>query len=337
MIKEAIAKVIDRINLTRRQMEEVMEEILTGKATNSQIACLLTALRAKGETVDEITGAVAVMRRHVNRINIKKGTVLDTCGTGGDRKGTFNISTAAAFVAAGCGIVVAKHGNRSISSLCGSADLLERLGIDINMDANKAKACLEKVGIAFLFAPNFHPAMKYAMPVRQEIGIRTLFNLLGPLTNPADATHQLVGVYASEWAEVIANVLKNLGTKHALVVHGEDGLDEITTAARTKVSELKNGKIRTYSIKPEDFGIKRVKINTLLGQDAACNAEILERTLEGGVGAQRDIVVLNAAAAIYAADRAKSIKEGIKLAKESIDSGAALNKLELLRKYSKEK
>jgi len=335
MIKEAIAKVIESQDLAHHEMEEVMEEILTGKASPSQVACFLTALRIKGETVDEITGAVIVMRRHVNKIRLNKGVVLDTCGTGGDRKGTFNISTVAAFVAAGCGIAVAKHGNRSISSLCGSADLLEKLGIDITMDEVKAKACLEEVGIAFLFAPNFHPAMRYAMPVRQEIGIRTLFNLLGPLTNPADATHQLVGVYASQWTEVIARVLKNLGTRHALVVHGEDGLDEITITGKTKVSELKNGRIKTYVIKPQDFGIKRKEIKTILGGNTSCNAEILERILRGESGAQRDIVILNAGAAIYAADMAKNIKEGIRLAKESIDSGAALKKLELLRKYSK--
>ncbi|MDD5237216.1 MAG: anthranilate phosphoribosyltransferase, partial [Candidatus Omnitrophica bacterium] len=316
MIKEAIAKIIEKEGLTRRQTEEVMEEILTGRATHSQIACFLTALRAKGETVEEITGAVMVMRRHVNKIKLNKGTVLDTCGTGGDRKGTFNISTAAAFVAAGSGIAVAKHGNRSISSLCGSADLLEELGIDINMDEVKAKACLEEVGIAFLFAPNFHPAMKFALPVRQEIGIRTLFNLLGPLTNPANATHQLVGVYASEWTGAIADVLKNLGSKHALVVHGADGLDEITTTGKTKVSELKDGKVKTYTIRPEDFGIKRAKIKNIFGGNIACNSGILEGILEGKSGARRDIVLLNAGAAIYAADKAKSISEGIKLARQ---------------------
>ncbi|MCM8780079.1 MAG: anthranilate phosphoribosyltransferase [Candidatus Omnitrophica bacterium] len=335
MIKEAIARAIEKKDLTRREMEGVMEEILTGKATSGQIACFLTALRAKTETVEEITGAVIVMRKHVTKIRIKKDTVLDTCGTGGDRKGTFNISTAAAFVAAGLGIVVAKHGNRSISSLCGSADLLEQLGVDINMDEVRAKNCLEEIGIAFLFAPNFHPAMKFAMPVRQEIGIRTLFNLLGPLTNPADATHQLVGVYAPVWTEVVARVLKNIGTKHALVVHGEDGLDEITTTGRTKVSELKGASITTYTIKPENFGIKRTKIRNLYGATAGYNSKILKDILEGKRGPQRDIVLLNAGAAIYAADRARSIKEGVKLAAESIDSGAALKKLELLRKYSR--
>ncbi|MCM8770903.1 MAG: anthranilate phosphoribosyltransferase [Candidatus Omnitrophica bacterium] len=337
MIKEAIAKIIERIDLSRHEMEEVMEEILTGKATHSQIACLLTGLRAKGETVEEITGAVAVMRRHVTRIEIKKETVLDTCGTGGDRKGTFNISTIAAFVAAGCGIVVAKHGNRCVSSLCGSADLLEELGVDINMDAERAKICLEKVGIAFLFAPNFHPAMKFAMPVRQEIGIRTVFNLLGPLTNPANAMHQLVGVYSAERTEVVARVLKNLGSRHVLVVHGEDGLDEITTTTQTRVSELKDGKIRNYIIKPQDFGIKCTKINNLSGGNAAYNIAILEDVLEGKKGPARDIVLLNAGAAIYVADKAKNILEGIEMAKESIDSGQALKKLELLRQYSKEK
>lgn len=337
MIKGAIAKLIEEKDLTRIEMEKVMEQILTGEATDAQIACFLTALRAKEETVEEITGAVVVMRRHVNKINIRKDTVLDTCGTGADMKGTFNISTAAAFIAAGAGIVVAKHGNRSISSLCGSADLLEELGIDINMDEIRAKACLEKVGIAFLFAPNFHPAMKYAMPVRQEIGIRTLFNLLGPLTNPAGATHQLVGVYSDEWTEPIANVLKKVGTKHALVVHGEDGLDEITITAKTKISELKNGKIRTYTIEPKDFGFKRANIRSLIGGNICCNANILKDILEGRRGPQRDIVLLNAGAAIYAADRTKSIGEGIRIAEDSLDSGRALKKFEALQQFSKEK
>lgn len=335
MIKDAIAKVIERNNLTRFEMQRVMEQILTGQATPSQIACFLTAMRSKGETVEEITGAVMVMRKHVTRIVIKRDAVLDTCGTGGDMKGTFNISTAAAFVAAGSGILVAKHGNRSVSSMCGSADLLEQLGIDIMMDAQKAKLCLENTGIAFLFAPNFHPAMKFAAPVRREIGIRTMFNILGPLTNPAGATHQLIGVFSDDWAEPLARVLKNLGTKHALIVHGEDGLDEITTAGRTKVAELKNGAIKTYYIKPEDFGFRRARMRSLMGGTVSGNRAILEAVLSGRRGPHRDIVLLNAGAAIYAADKAKSIKAGIALAKESVDSGRAMATLQALRECSK--
>jgi anthranilate phosphoribosyltransferase len=335
MIKEAIAKLVENVNLTRLEMQKVMEEILTGAATNSQISALLLLLHKKGETLEELTAAVEVMRKHSRRIKIKKEVILDTCGTGGDKKGSFNISTASAFVVSGAGITVAKHGNRSVSSCCGSADLLEALGIDINMDESKVKTCLEEIGIAFLFAPNFHPAMKYALPVRQEIGVRTMFNLLGPLTNPAGATHQLVGVYDQRWAEPLAAVLKNLGTVHALIVHGEDGLDEITTTSSTFVSELKDGKVRNYKISPPEFDIKYAKPDDLLGGKPDLNAQILRELLEGKTSPYRDAVLLNAGAAIYVSDKAKDIKEGIRLAEDSINSGAALKKLELLRQYSK--
>ncbi len=335
MIKEAIAKLVENVNLSRQEMQKVMEEILTGSATNSQISALLLLLHKKGETPEELTAAVEVMRKHSRRIKIKKDVILDTCGTGGDKKGSFNISTASAFVVSGAGITVAKHGNRSVSSCCGSADLLEALGIDINMDESKVKTCLEEIGIAFLFAPNFHPAMKYALPVRQEIGVRTMFNLLGPLTNPAGATHQLVGVYDQRWAEPLAAVLKNLGTVHALIVHGEDGLDEITTTSPTFVSELKDGKVRNYKISPPEFDIKYSKPNDLLGGRPDFNAQILRELFEGKTSSFRDVVLLNAGAAIYVSDKAKDIKEGIKLAENSINSGAALKKLELLRQYSK--
>jgi anthranilate phosphoribosyltransferase len=281
-----------------------------------------------------LTAAVQVMRHHVTGINTKHKVILDTCGTGGDRKGTFNVSTIVAFVASGAGITVAKHGNRSVSSFCGSADILEALDININMSKEKVERCLDEIGIAFLFAPNFHPAMKYAMPARKQIGKRTMFNILGPLSNPAGATHQLVGVFDVYWTKVLAEVFLRLGTQHALVVHGQDGLDEITTTGKTYVSEAYKGRLDNYEINPEDFGIQKSKLEDLLGGNATSNARILMDILNGKPGAKRDIVVLNAAAAIYTADKVNSIKEGINLACESIDSGKALKKLELLKERS---
>ena len=334
MMQEAIEILSRNKDLTTTQMETVMEEIMTGKAQTSQIVSFLTGLNNKGETVQELTAAVSVMRRHVNRISVDREVILDTCGTGGDKKGTFNISTVVAFVACGAGITVAKHGNRSVSSHCGSADILEALGININMNNEQLEKCLNEVGIAFLFAPNLHPAMKYAMPARKEMGKRTMFNILGPLTNPAGATHQLVGVYDAHWTNILAAVLGNLGTVHAMVVHGEDGLDEITTTAKTLVSEEYKGKINNYEIKPEDFGFKRVRPEDLLGGAASDNAKILTDILTGKNGPKRDIVILNAAAAIYVADKVKTIKEGINLASESIDSGRAWEKLQLLKECS---
>lgn len=335
MIQEATGLLAKGKSLTASEMQAVMEEIMTGKADTAGIVSFLTALNKKGETAEEITAAVSVMRRHVNRINVKKEVILDTCGTGGDKKGIFNVSTVAAFVASGCGITVAKHGNRSISSYCGSADILEAQGIDINMTKERLEKCLNDIGIAFLFAPNLHPAMKYAMPARKQIGTRTMFNILGPLTNPAGATHQLVGVYDRRWTNILAVVLGNLGTVHAMVVHSEDGLDEITTTARTFVCEEEKGKLKKYEINPQDFGFKKAKLEDLKGGTVAENVRIMNDVLSGKLGFHRDIVVLNAAAAIYIADKAKSIKEGVGLASESIDSGMALKKLELLKEYSR--
>lgn len=335
MIKKVTAILSKKVDLTGPQMRLAMEEILTGKADMASIVAFLATLSKKGETVREVVAAVRVMRRHAIKIRPKHKTILDTCGTGGDTKGTFNISTAAGFVAAGAGVVVAKHGNRSISSLCGSADILEALAIEINGDKERIERCLNEVGIAFLFAQSLHPAMKYAMPARKAIGHRTIFNILGPLSNPAGATHQLVGVYERHWVKVLANVLNDLGSKHALVVHGEDGLDEITTTAGTHVAEVRNGKVSTRMIYPEDFGIKRARLKNLAGGNAHENAEILLDILEGKPGPKRDIVVLNAGAAIYVADKAKSIKEGVKLAAEAVDSGKALEKLEQLRECSR--
>jgi len=334
MIKEATALILQKKDLSASQMQQVMEEVMSARVETAEIVSFLTALSDKGETVEELTAAVKVMRTCAIKINTKHKVILDTCGTGGDRKGTFNVSTAVAFIAAGCGIAVAKHGNRSVSSCCGSADILEAYGVNINMNPEKLQKCLDEIGIAFLFAQSLHPAMKYAMPARKQIGRRTLFNILGPLSNPAAATHQLVGVFDRSWVETLARVLEKLGTLHALVVHGEDGLDEITTTANTFVSETMKGKINNYEICPEDFGLKRAGLKDLLGGNAINNANILLALLKGKPGAIRDIVILNSAAAIYTADKAISIKEGINLASESIDSGKALEKLELLKEFS---
>lgn len=335
MIKEAIAKAVNKKDLTKKESEAVIEEIMTGTATPSQIACFLTALRMKGETVDEITGAALVMRTHATKIPSKSKIVLDTCGTGGDEAGTFNISTISAFVAAGAGATVAKHGNRSVSSKCGSADLLEELGINIEIGPDEVKESLDKIGIGFLFAPALHQAMKYATPVRREIGIRTVFNILGPLTNPAGATNQLIGVYDEKFTEIFAGVLNNLGSKHALIVYGKDGLDEVTTTTDTVITELKAGKIETYKINPEDFGFSRAKLSDLKGADSKKNAEIAMNVLSAAAGPHRDIVLMNAGCALYAADHAPNIKSGIESAKESIDSKNALRKMEQLRDFTR--
>ncbi len=337
MIEDAVEILSGGKDLTAVQMGAAMEEIMAGKADTAQIVSFLLALDKKGETVEELTAAVAVMRKYAVRINTSKQIVLDTCGTGGDSKGTFNISTAVAFVVSGCGITVAKHGNRSVSSVCGSADILESLGININISPEQIEECLEYAGIAFLFAQKLHPAMKYAMPARKQIGKRTIFNILGPLSNPAGAKHQLVGVYDKRWVEPVVSVLRNLGAVHALVAYGEDGLDEITTTASTVIAEIYQDKIRYYEIKPEDFGLKRAQASDLKGGDVSINSGILVDILNGKQGFKRDIVVLNAAAAIYAADKTSSIKDGIFLAEESIDSKKALGKLELLREFSNRK
>jgi anthranilate phosphoribosyltransferase len=334
MIQEATEILSQRKDLTANQMEMVMEEIMTGSVDTPQIVSFLTALNRQGENSEELTAAVRVMRRYATKVHAKHQVILDTCGTGGDKKHTFNISTAVAFVASGAGIAVAKHGNRSVSSKSGSTDVLEALGVDINMSKEKIEKCLDDIGVTFLFAQNFHPAMKYAMPARKEIGAKTIFNFLGPLSNPAGATHQLLGVYDCNWAGILANALANLGAKHALVVHGQDRMDEITTMSNTLVFEVREGKVRDYEISYRDFKFKKAKLSDLSGGTAVDNARILIDILNGRLGPVRDIVVLNAAAAIYAADRVGSIKEGIGLAEESIDSKEALKKLELLKEYS---
>lgn len=337
MIKEAIRVLSKGADLNQGLMRAAMEEIMTGKAQTDEIITFLTALSAKGETVDELSAAVYVMRQHATKIHTKHRIILDTCGTGGDAKGTFNISTCVAFVACGCGITVAKHGNRSVSSRCGSADTLEALGIDLNIGKERIEKCLDEIGIAFLFAPNFHPATRYAMPARKQIGRRTMFNLLGPLSNPAQATHQLVGVFDRRWTEIIAQVLGNLGAVHVLVVHGEDGLDEITTTADTYVTEARDSRFKSYRINPQEFGFEKATLADLSGGDASYNAKVLTDILHGKSGPKRDVVILNAAAAVYTADKASSVKEAIAMAMDSIDSGKAREKFELLKEYSQKR
>ncbi|MDP3042550.1 MAG: anthranilate phosphoribosyltransferase [Candidatus Omnitrophota bacterium] len=334
MIKDLIKQLLNKKDLTPLQMQQVMREILSGAVDTVDIVAFLTSLNAKGETVAELTAAVNVMLKYVEPIIVDKPNILDTCGTGGDKKGTFNISTLSALVACGAGVTVAKHGNRSVSSKCGSADILEALGVNINMDTEKIKRCLGQIGIAFLFAPNLHLAMRYVMPARKRIAQKTIFNILGPLINPARATNQLIGVYARQWVRPLAEVLRNLGSRHVLVVHGADGLDEVTTTDKTFVTEVTGGGLKDYEIYPEDFGFKRASINDLSGGSIDENVKIVQDLLEGKPGSRRDIVLFNAGCAIYAADKTDTIARGIKLAEESIDSGTALEKLRLLKEYS---
>jgi anthranilate phosphoribosyltransferase len=338
MIKESIKKIVDGHALTREEAGLTMDTIMRGDATPSQIAAFLVSLRMKGETVEEITGLAEKMREHAVNIFPHVSNLVDTCGTGGDASGTFNISTVSALVAAGAGVPIAKHGNRSVSSRCGSADLLEALGVKIDIEPKQVEACINQVGIGFIFAPNFHKAMHFAMPTRKEIGIRTVFNILGPLTNPARASAQVLGVFSAELVEIMAKVLLNLGTKQALVVHGMDGLDEISLSDKTKVAHLREGKIELYSLKPEDFGFTRLRREEILGGSAAENAEIaLEILKNEEKGGKRQIVLLNAAAAIYVGGKASDLKQGLKLASHAIDSGAAATKLEELIEFTGKK
>lgn len=328
MIQQVIAKLVDKKDLTREEARAAMGEIMSGEATTTQIAAFLTAMRLKGETVDEITGCAQAMREKATRVRTKHPVVIDTCGTGGDAVGTFNISTAAAFVACGAGAVVAKHGNRAVSSRCGSADVLKALGVQIeDVPVQKVEQCLDEVGMAFLFAPSLHGAMKYAAPVRRELGIRTVFNVLGPLTNPAGASCQVIGVYDEKLTSPIANVLNALGSERALVVHGAGGFDEISTCGTTKVSEICNGEVKSYTLESSDLGFRRALVNELVGGDVARNARILLEVLDKKRGPHRDIVVLNSAAALYVSGLASSVKEGINIAEESIESGKARSKL----------
>lgn len=331
MIKDALKKLVEKKDLIEEEARAAMTQIMNGEATPSQIAAFLIALRMKGETVEEITGCARVMREKVVKIDVKSETILDTCGTGGDASHTFNISTLSALVIAGAGVVVAKHGNRSVSSKCGSADLLEKFGVKIDAKVENVEKCLKEAGIGFLFAPLFHPAMKFAMPTRKELGLRTIFNILGPLTNPCRANCQLLGIFRGNLTETIANVLKALGTKRAFVVHGEDGLDEVTTTAKTRISELTpQGEVKSYLFDPEEAGLKKCLLQELKAADVEENIKIAEGILKGEKGPRRDIVLLNAAFGLLAAQKARDIKEGIKLASLSIDSGHASEKLSKL-------
>jgi anthranilate phosphoribosyltransferase len=344
MIKELISKVVGGEHLTESEMETAMEEIMTAAATPAQIGAFIVALRLKGETVDEITGAARIMRAKATKINvnnhlvnidrddinIEDETILDIVGTGGDGTRTFNVSTTTAFVAAGGGIKVAKHGNRAVSSLCGSADVLENLGVNLDVTSTDVENCINEIGIGFLYAPLFHGAMKHAAGPRREIGIRSIFNLLGPVTNPAGASVQVLGVYEQSLTEKIALVLKRLGSKEAFVVCGEGTFDEISICGPTRISHLKENKVGTFQMTPEEYGFKRAAVEEIVGGNAKENANIVRNILAGEKGPKRDMVLLNASAAFMAAGHCDNFEEGIKLAKDSIDSGKALKKLENL-------
>ncbi len=331
MIKDALAEVVNRKNLREAEMMTVMDEIMDGRATPAQIAAFITALRIKGETVEEVTGAARIMRQKATRIDARSPVIVDTCGTGGDGSNTFNISTTAAFVVAAAGLTVAKHGNRAVSSGCGSADVLEALGVNIDIGPEIVEECIQQAGIGFLFAPKLHGAMKHAIGPRREIGIRTIFNMLGPLTNPAGATSQLIGVYDPRLTEMFAGVLKNLGTRRAFIVHGSDGLDEATVTGETRVSELKEGLVSTYNISPVEIFNDIYPGDTLKGGDATVNAQITRDILSGvDEGPKRKIVLLNAALAIIAGGKAETLKDGIGIAGDCIDNGIAVKKLQAL-------
>jgi anthranilate phosphoribosyltransferase len=332
MIDKLIAKLVEKKGLTAYEAKKAFEEIMSGKASEVEISSFLVALKEKGETVEEITAAARVMRSKMISQKIP-GIVVDTCGTGGSGKNKFNISTVSAFVVAGCGLKVAKHGNRAASGRVGSADLLEALGINLNTAASVSFDALKRVGISFFFAPTFHRAMKYAAPVRKKLKIRTIFNILGPLCNPAGANIQVIGVFDKSLILPVAEVLKKLGSRACFVVHSDDGLDEVSIAAKATVAELKHGRIRQYKISPLDFGIKKQPLEGIRGGDAHENARILLEILKGKTGPKRDIVLMNASLALVAAGKAKNFKEGFKLAAESIDSQNALNKLEELREF----
>ncbi|RMG01950.1 MAG: anthranilate phosphoribosyltransferase [Nitrospirae bacterium] len=333
MIKEAINILVQGINLSESEMVECMNEIMEGRATDAQIGAFLTALRIKGETVEEITGAARVMREKAARINAPEG-VVDTCGTGGDMAHTFNISTTTAIVVAACGVPVAKHGNRSVSSRSGSADLLEALGVKIDLPPESVEKCLFETGFGFLFAPLFHPAMKYAIGPRREMGIRTVFNILGPITNPAGAKRQTLGVFSDRLTEPLASVLGNLGAEDVMVFHGEDGLDEITITDGTKVSRYRNGSVESFILSPEDFGFSRASSSDIAGGTAEENAVITKAILSGEKGPKRDTVIMNSAATLIVAGKTEDYREAASIAAEAIDSGKAMKKLDEIIKVS---
>jgi len=330
MIKDALAKLADRTDLTAQEAETVMLEIMDGAATAAQVAAYLMGLRQKGETVAEVVGSVTAVRSHATKIRVGSPVVVDTCGTGGDGANTFNISTAAAFVVAGAGITVAKHGNRSMSSRSGSADVLTVLGVKIDLEPERAADCIDEVGIGFLFAPLYHGAMKHCAGVRQEMGIRTILNVVGPLANPAGATHQVLGVYDAKWTDILGRVLLELGSQHCFVLHGMDGLDEITLSDRTRVSEGKSGVVSSCFVAPEEFDLPRVSSKEFVGGTPEENARIIQDVLQGRKGSRRDIVCVNAAPAMVVGQKAKTLREGFLLAQRTIDTGAAAEKLERL-------
>jgi anthranilate phosphoribosyltransferase len=347
VILDALHRIANhRQSLSREEARALMTEILAGQCSDTQIAAVLVALHMKGETVEEIVGFAEAIRAAAVPLELQADSVLDasgtgrdalvdTCGTGGDASGTFNISTATALVVAGAGVRVAKHGNRSVTSKCGSADVMEALGVNIHLPATQVAACLDQVGIAFLFAPAMHSAMKHVQTARRELHLRTVFNLLGPLTNPARATCQVVGVYSAELVEKLAEALSMLGLRRALVVHGSDGLDEITITGHTRIAEVRDGQVHSYDVTPEEFGLPRATLEDIAGGDAALNATLIREVLAGKKSARRDVVLLNAAAALVAAGRADHLTDAVPLAANAIDSGAAERTLDALAKFSK--
>lgn len=323
-IQAAIAQVITGHDLSRDAMQAVMQKIMTGECTDAQIGGLLIALRMKGETVDEITAAAEVMASLASHVEIEADNMIDIVGTGGDGTSTFNVSTAASFVAAGAGCSVAKHGNRSVSSKSGSADLLEQAGANLNLESNQVARVIEQAGVGFMFAPMHHSAMRHAIGPRKEMAVRTIFNVLGPLTNPARVKRQVVGVFERELTETLAKVFMHLGSEHTLVVHSDDGMDEISISAPTYLSEMRNGEVTSYSVQPEDFGLNTAAIDEIVVQDSAESLALIEKVLAGNAGAARDIVVMNAGAGVYVSGLANSLEQGIELAQKAIDSGRAL-------------
>jgi anthranilate phosphoribosyltransferase len=333
-IQATLQKLLNKQNLSSDEMSQAMRLMMRGEMSNAQIAGFLIALRCKGESIEEIAAAVGVLRELVNQVPVKGEHVIDTCGTGGDGANTFNISTTAAFVVAAAGGKVAKHGNRSVSSSCGSADVLEAAGINLELSAQQVAECVDQIGVGFLFAAKHHSAVRHTVAARKEMGVRTLFNLIGPLSNPANAPHQLIGVFDKQWLVPVAEVLKRLGSRHVLVVHAHDGLDEISIAAPTDVAELQQGEVKTYSVTPEQFGLQRASLSSLAITNAQSSLEIIRQVLHNQPGPARDIVVLNAGAAIYAADLVGTLEQGMQRALQVLADGSALAKFEALIAYS---
>lgn len=333
-IQQAIQVVIEGNDLTTAQMMEVMRAVMSGDATPAQVAGFLVALRMKGEVVEELTAAASVMRELSSKVNVATQNLVDTCGTGGDAKGTFNVSTTAAFVVAAAGGRVAKHGNRAVSSKSGSADLLEAAGVNLQLTPTQVARCIEELGIGFLFAPAHHSAMKHAIGPRKELGVRTIFNLLGPLTNPANAPHQVLGVFSADWVEPLAKVLQSLGSQHVLVVHAQDGLDEISIGSATEVAELKDGQVSCYQISPQQFDIGQSKLDEIVVRDVTQSLQLVNEVFSNKSGAALDIVKLNAGAALYASDKASTLAEGIEMAATAIASGDAKSKFQQYIEYT---